>query len=154
MFLSAVLLSACSTPAKFASNGIDLSITPQRAVAESATLQNVQLLWGGVIISTINLTDATQFEILAYPLTSQQRPDLNQSPIGRFLAVQQGYLEITDYAPGRLMTVSGTLQGKRSGRIGESEYIYPLLNINQLHLWAKPVQRNETQFHFGLGVMF
>lgn len=149
-----MVLLACSTPAKFASNNIDLRITPQQAVAESAILQNAQVLWGGVIISTVNLKDVTQFEILAYPLTSEQRPDINQSPTGRFLALQEGYLEITDYAPGRLMTVSGTLQGQRSGHIGESEYIYPVLNINQLYLWGKRVPRNESQFHFGLGVMF
>ncbi len=154
ILLGSLLLCACSTKAKFASEGIDSSITPQQALTESATLENVQLLWGGVIISSINLTDATQFEILAYPLTSQQRPDINRSPIGRFLAVQQGYLEISDYAPGRLLTVSGTLQEMRSGRIGESKYIYPVLNITQLHLWRKPVQRSEAQFHFGLGVMF
>ena len=154
MFFAAVVLLACSTPAKFASNDIDLSITPQRAVAESATLQNVQMLWGGVIISSVNLKDATQFEILAYPLTSEQRPDINQPAVGRFLALQEGYLEITDYAQGRLMTVSGTLQDKRSGRIGETEYIYPVLKINQFHLWKKRMHSNEPQFHFGLGVMF
>lgn len=154
IFFSCVVLPACTTPAKFAGNNIDLSITPQQVIAESAALQNVQVLWGGVIISSVNLKDATQFEILAYPLTSEQRPDMNRSPMGRFLALQEGYLEITDYAPGRLMTVSGTLQDKRSGHIGENEYIYPVLNIDQLQLWEKRSQRNEPQFHFGLGVMF
>ncbi len=154
ILLGSVLLCACSTKAKFASEGIDASITPQQALVEGTVLENVSLLWGGVIISSVNLQEATQFEILAYPLTSQQRPDINRSPMGRFLAVQEGYLELSDYAPGRLITVSGTLQEKRSGRIGESEYIYPLLNVTQLHLWKIPVQRSKAQFHFGLGVVF
>ena len=154
LFFSAAVLLACSTSAKFASNDIDLSITPQRVVTESSTLKNVQVLWGGVIISSLNLQDATQFEILAYPLTSEQRPDINKPPVGRFLAIQEGYLETQDYAQGRLMTVRGMLQDERSKRAGESDYIYPVLKIEQLHLWKKQLQRNEAQFHFGIGVMF
>ena len=154
MLFAAMLLFSCVTRGKFPSNGIDLSMTPQRAVAESAALQNVLMLWGGVIISSVNLNEATQFEILAYPLTAEQKPDTEQTPVGRFLALQEGYLEITDYAQGRLITVLGTLQDKRSGRIGKSDYFYPVLNINQLHLWSKRSQPQEAQFHFGLGVIF
>lgn len=154
MFFAAVVLLACASPTKFDSQGIDLSITPQRAVAESATLQDAQILWGGVIISSVNLKDASQFEILAYPLTSEQRPDTEKPPVGRFLALQNGYLELSNYAQGRLISIRGTLQGKRSGHIGETEYIYPVLKINQFHLWKKAVASSEPQFHIGLGVMF
>ena len=154
ILFAAILLFGCSAKNKFSSDGIDLSLTPQRAVAESAALQNMPMLWGGVIISSSNLQDATQFEILAYPLTREQKPDTGQTPVGRFLAIQEGYLELSDYAPGRLMTVRGTLQGKRSGRIGKSDYIYPLLNINQQHLWSTRVHSKDPQFHFGLGVNF
>jgi outer membrane lipoprotein len=152
IFLSSAILFACSTAKKFDSDGIDSSITPQRAVTEIATLENRLMLWGGVIISSINLADATQFEILAYPLTNEQRPDINKPPVGRFLALQEGYLEITEYAQGRSMTVRGRLQGKRSGHIGESDYIYPVLKIEQLHLWGKRIYSSQPQLHFGLGV--
>lgn len=154
ILFAAMLLFSCAMRGKFPSNGIDLSMTPQRALAESAALQNVLMLWGGVIISSVNLNEATQFEILAYPLTAEQKPDTEQAPVGRFLALQEGYLETADYAQGRLITVLGTLHDKRSGRIGNSNYIYPVLNINQLHLWSKRRQGKEAQFHFGLGVMF
>ncbi|WP_415227635.1 Slp family lipoprotein [Psychromonas sp.] len=154
MLFTAMLLWGCTTNDKFASDGIDLTITPQGVVAESAVLKNELILWGGVIISSVNLQDVTQFEILAYPLTSEQKPNTGQAPVGRFLAIQEGYMELTDYAPGRLMTVRGTLHEKRSGRIGKSDYIYPLVNINQLYLWRKQEQVKEPQFHFGLGVMF
>lgn len=154
IFFAAALLFACSSPAKFDSSGIDLRITPQQAVSESMALQNTQVLWGGVIISSVNLQDATQFEILAYPLTSEQRPDTEQPATGRFLAVQAGYLEISRYVQGGLMTISGSLQDKRSGRVGESDYIYPVIKIKQFHLWEKRKRSNEPQFHFGLGMQF
>ena len=154
LFFATVVLAACATAPKFDTSGMDLSISPQQAVAESKTLQGVQVLWGGVIISSANLKDVTQFEILAYPLSSDQKPDTGRDPLGRFLAIQEGYLETSDYAQGRLITITGTLQDKRSGRIGETEYIYPVLNINQLHLWKKRGDSSEPQFHIGIGVMF
>jgi len=154
MFFGAALLFACSTPEKLDSSGIDISITPQQAVSESVVLQNARVLWGGVILSSVNLKEATQFEILAYPLTSEQRPDSDKPPVGRFLALQAGYLEISRYGQGRLMTISGTLQDKRSGRVGESDYIYPVIQIHQFHLWEKRARSNEPQFHFGLGMQF
>lgn len=154
MFLGMVLLSACSTSEKLDSSGIDLSITPQQAVSESTVLRNTQVLWGGVVVSSINLKDVTQFEILAYPLTSEQRPDTEQPATGRFLALQEGYLEISRYVQGSLMTISGSLQDKRSGRVGESDYIYPVIKIKQFHLWEKRQRVNQPQFHFGLGMQF
>ena len=152
MIFASVVLAACATTPKFDASGIDLSISPQQAVAE--TMQGVQVLWGGVIISSANLKDVTQFEVLAYPLDSDQRPDTDKAPLGRFLALQPGYLETSDYAQGRLISVSGTLQDKRGGRIGETEYVYPVVKINQLHLWRKRGEASEPQFHIGIGVMF
>lgn len=154
LLFASVVLAACATTPKFDTSGIDLSISPQQAVAETETLQGVQVLWGGVIITSANLKDVTQFEILAYPLASNQRPDTDKPPQGRFLALHEGYLETSDYAQGRLISLSGTLQDKRSGRIGETEYIYPVLKINQLHLWKKRGDASEPQFHIGIGVMF
>jgi len=154
LLFTIVILAACTTTPKFDSSDIDLSINPQQAVAQSETLQGVQVLWGGVIISSVNLKEVTQFEVLAYPLASDQRPDTDKPPLGRFLAFQAGYLETSDYAQGRLISISGTLQDKRRGRIGETEYIYPVVKINQLHLWKKHVDASEPQFHIGIGVMF
>lgn len=149
-----MILSACASTPKFDTSSIDLSIIPQQAVTESEALQGVQVLWGGVIISSSNLEEVTQLEILAYPLGSDQRPDTDKPPLGRFLALQAGYLETSDYAQGRLISISGTLQDKRSGRIGEAEYIYPVLKIDQLYLWKRRAEASEPQFHIGIGVMF
>jgi len=154
LFFATVVLAACATAPKFDTNGIDLSISPQQAVAETEALQGVQVLGGGVIISSANLKEVTQFEIRAYPRASNQRPDTDKAPLGRFLARQEGYLEASDYSQGRLITISGTLQDKRSGSIGETEYTYPVLKINQLHLWKKRGDAIEPQFHIGIGVMF
>lgn len=152
--LAAMVLTACATSPKFDTSGIDASITPRRAVDEIKTLQGVVVLWGGVIISSYNLKDATQLEILVYPLDFEQRPDTEKTPLGRFLAEQDGYLETTDFTQGHLITVRGTLKDKRIGHIGETEYIYPVVKINQLHLWPKQSDFSESRIHFSIGVIF
>lgn len=154
LLFTALTLSACATSPKFDTSDIDASINPKRAVDEIKTLQNIPVLWGGIIIASNNLKDLTQLEILAYPLDINQRPDIEQSPLGRFLANQEGYLETTDFAQGRLITVRGTLKDKQIGRIGESEYVYPVVKINQLHLWKKQSEFSEPRIQFGIGVMF
>ena len=153
LFCLTVILTACATTPKFDVNGVEIDITPQRAVAEAGNLQGIEVLWGGIIIASTNLAEATQFEILAYPLASDQMPDTGEAPLGRFLALQEGYLETSDYAQGRLITVRGMLDGTHSGRIGESDYVYPVLRMHQHELW-KTERDSDTQFHIGIGVMF
>ena len=151
LFVS-LFLNACSSPAKFATENVDLNITPEQAVAESTNLQSTQVLWGGIIVSSANLKQETQFEVLAYPLDSDHRPDVDKTPLGRFIAIQQGYLEISDFAQGRLISISGMLQDTRTGNIGETQYTYPVIDISQLHLWEKKTVSSEPQFRFGVGI--
>lgn len=153
VLLVVIGLAACASSPNFDTAGIDTSLTPQQAVDRIQSLQDEPVMWGGVVLVSTNLTDSTQLEILAYPLDSNQRPNRDQEPLGRFLAVHEGYLETTDYAQGRLMTVRGTLGEKRIGRVGEAKYTYPVVKINQLHLWSKHGDSTEPQVQFGFGLM-
>lgn len=151
-----LLLAACASTPRFETEGVRTDITPQAAVRTSAGELGQEVLWGGVIVESRNLRDATQFEILSYPLGEDQRPDTNKQPRGRFLAVQPGYAETADFAPGRLITVRGQLQEQVRGRIGEADYTYPVVAIEDLELWrpqtvAEP--RLRPRFNFGIGVM-
>ena len=149
-----LLLGACATTPKLDSSAVDSTITPPRAVVEGEALRGATVLWGGMIIASTNLKDVTQIEILAYPLSSSQKPDLDKAPLGRFLAQQPGYLETRDYAQGRLITVSGELQQRYVGRIGESDYTYPVVRVSQHYLWPLTGSAPATRVHFGIGVMF
>jgi len=153
VLFATMFLHACATSPNFDTTGIDTSMTPKRAADDGQTMQGEPVLWGGVVIHSTNLKDSTQLEILAYPLDSNQRPNRDQEPLGRFLAVHEGYLETTDYAQGRLITVRGTFGDKRIGKVGEAEYTYPVVNINQLHLWSKQSASTEPQVQFGFGLM-
>lgn len=146
------LLQACATAPEFDTTQVDKSLTPQSVIAESALSRNKMVLWGGTIIDTRNLKDNTRIEMLAYPLDSRQRPLLDKKPLGRFLIQQVGYLEPASYAQGRQLTVLGSVGKNQSGKIGESQYTYAVINAKQLHLWSKEDDRNRSSFHFGIGI--
>ncbi len=149
-----LLLAACASGPRFDTEGVDRSLTPTRAAAEADKLGAVPVLWGGVVIASANLEAATQIEVLAYPLDGEQRPDTSRPPLGRFLILKAGYLETAVYAPGRLLTVRGTLAGTREGRIGETRYTYPVVQPEHLYLWPQDEAIPETRLHFGIGIIF
>lgn len=153
--LPILLLAACAPQPRFDTSEADLSVTPEQAVSQMERLEGTRVLWGGVIVASHNREESTQLEVLGYPLTDRQRPDTDASPQKRFLAIKSGYLETADYAPGRQVTVSGPLTGIRSGRVGKARYSYPVVRIDDSHLWPEAGNRPQgPRFHFGIGVIF
>jgi outer membrane lipoprotein len=141
-----LLLNACASGPTFNTHGVDRSLTPRDVASRSQPATGKSVLWGGVIISTSNLKDSTQIEMLCYPLDASERPQTSGTPLGRFILEQRGYLEPASYAEGRQLTVVGTVSGTRAGQIGESDYTYPVITARQLHLWPASFARD------GIGV--
>jgi outer membrane lipoprotein len=150
LVLLSLLLGCASTP-EFDTAQVDSALTPQAVIAEPEQSRGKIALWGGTILDTQNLKEMTQIEILAYPLSSSYRPQLDEKPLGRFIVQQPGYLEPTSYAQGKLLTVMGKVGDTQSGKVGESSYSYPVLSATQLYLWA-PADDSNTSIHFGLGI--
>ena len=145
------LLQGCASPLDIGT--ADRKLTPQQSIASFDSVRGQLVAWGGVIVGTKNLTDKTQFEILAYPLDGNNRPNNSATPLGRFLAFHPGYLETTDYKVGRLLTVVGTLAETRTGNVGEAQYTYPAITTTRIHLWpVDPPPSSEPRFHFGIGI--
>lgn len=152
LLLGLVLVAGCATGPRFELAGVDTTVTPREAVSELERFRDRKVQWGGVIVSSHNLKDATQLEVLAYPLTDEGRPKTDEEPRGRFIARYPGYLETVDFAPGRLLTVVGTLNGTRTGTVGEMPYTYPVVQMEQRQLWSGPEQRTSPRIHFGIGI--
>ena len=152
LILLLMLLTACASGPRYDTTGIDVQVTPQQVVSEDEQWLGARVLWGGLIIASANLRDRTQIEILAYPLDSSQRPVTDRNPLGRFLVQQPGYLETSDYTQGRLLTVTGTVQGITTGKVGESEYSYPVVRLADHYLWPQGDGAPESSVHFGIGV--
>jgi outer membrane lipoprotein len=142
-------LAACSSAPEIPS--ADRSLIPKE-VAQGESVPEHDIQWGGIIITTKNLHDASEVEILAYPLDDKGRPVASRPSIGRFIASQSGYLEGGDYAAGRLVTATGQFSGVRSGLVGDADYRFPVLICNQLALWPKEREsRVKPRIHFGFG---
>ena len=153
VFLALVgLLTSCASTPDFDITQVDQSLTPQSVIAEAEHNRGKTAIWGGTILDIRNLKDSTRIEILAYPLNTSHRPLLESKPLGRFIILQQGYLEPSTYAPGRVLTVLGKVRGSQSGNVGESTYTYAVINSEQLHLWSLDSGRNRTSFHLGVGI--
>ncbi len=150
--LLSTLIAGCASTPNFDTSQVDLSLTPQRVVVDPGRSLGMMTLWGGTILHTANLQGSTRLEVLAYPLDTSQRPLLDRTPLGRFIILSPGYLETTSYAAGRLLTVLGKVSSSQSGTIGESTYVYPVINSEQIHLWSLDSDRNRTSFHFGVGI--
>ena len=153
-FILLLLLSACASGPTFETGGVNRALTPRGVTAEPPPAMGQSVVWGGVILTTTNLKDTTQIEVLAYPLDSDEWPLRDNQPLGRFILLQDGYLEPADYAEGRLISVTGTVAGTRAGRVGESDYAYPVISARQVYLWPRERAQDRTRVIFGVGVGF
>jgi outer membrane lipoprotein len=145
-----MLLSACAVTPPFSDDllhSVNRSMQPEQAVKDKA--QDVQVMWGGVIIKATNTADHTDFAVLFYPLDSSQRPDREQPAKSRFIVRYRGYLETMVYAPGREITVLGKLQGVEEGKIGDAPYRFPVLQAERIHLWP---MGDDSRVRFGVGL--
>ena len=130
------------------------NITPSE-VAIMSDPPAATLEWGGVIVEPENLTDSTELQVIAYPLQNNGRPDLDENPVGRFIAIAPGYLETAEYHRGRQITLSGQVIGIRQGSVGEADYLFPLIEPAEIQLWPLEGSRDgRTSIHFGIGTGF
>ena len=149
--LFSMLLSGCAGSPDYANYGAVGALTPQRVSAQPQLGVGKQVLWGGIIMKTVNLKESTQIEVLAFPLDSRERPKLDQPPLGRFIFEKRGYLEPANYASQRQITVRGTVTDTLPGRVGESDYNYPLVTPRQHTLWQDYRGYSGSNIRFGIG---
>jgi len=143
-------LASCVTP-PLNTEAVSVNLSPAEVKASPDTAKGT-VVWGGVIVSSINLIDRTQLEILAYPLDRYQRPEVTKQPIGRFLLQSPDYIETENFAPGRELTAIGSLQGLTKGEVGEASYFYPTVSLNDVYLWNRDNSHEKPQFIFGIGL--
>lgn len=145
-------LTACTPPPIYKPVTPPLEIAPDAVAATPERYHDGPILWGGQILDVHNRGDASEIVILAYPLDSGQRPHREQSSQGRFIATLSGYVESYDYPQGRFVTLIGNLAGTRVEAVELHEYTYPLVNVQDIHLWPLGFENDRPQIHFGIGI--
>jgi outer membrane lipoprotein len=102
--------------------------------------RDVTVRWGGLIQNVTNLKSHTQLEVVGKVLDSSARPIIDGPSTGRFLVLVQGFLEPTEFAVNREITVVGTIKGFEKKPIGEFDYNYPVVQAQTYHLWEERVE--------------
>lgn len=96
-----------------------------------------QVRWGGTIVGLSNNSDSTDILVVSRPLGKSARPLNSDRSSGRFIARVAGFVEPEVYVKGREITITGAVEGLENKLIGETEYQYPVVAVDGLHLWNK-----------------
>lgn len=137
-----LLLSGCNLVPESLRVNDDSQLLPfSQAKAQHAQTVGELARWGGVIAKVENKSNFTIIEVVNFALKSSAKPEIKDETLGRFLVVYQELLDPIIYKTGREITALGTVAPAQDGKIGEHEYIYPVLEASAVHLW--PEQKTE-----------
>ncbi len=149
--ISVVLLLSMASCAPVISKHVREQVRPDISFKEvlnnPEAYQGHMILLGGTIIETENIKEGTLLEVLQHPLGFRDRPkDMDESE-GRFLALDNRYLDVNIYAKGRSITIAGEIQGKKTLPLGKTAYTYPMIHIQEMYLWPIPGDYAPYRFY-------
>jgi outer membrane lipoprotein len=134
----AFLTAGCARPPHVL-RGSFAPLSPRDVQARGAVEERVR--WGGKIVNTTPGKDQTCFEILSKPLDGAARPVDTDETYGRFVACAPGFYDPAVYAPGREVTVVGTVAEPMTRTVGDYEYKFPVVKAETVYLWRKREER-------------
>lgn len=111
-----------------------------------------RVVWGGRIVGLRNLPDETEIHLVSYPLDRGDRPRVDREPGVRFVLRQSGFLEPVQYAPGRYLTVLGTVAGLEPVAVDEHLLDQPVIVAERIHLWPADIRSWQARTRFSIGV--
>ena len=91
---------------------------------------------GGKVLSAKRLKDGTQIEVLQLLLDRNMKPGESlQKSQGRFIALQEEFLDPATLPSGTRVTVVGEVSGMVTLPLDETTYDFPTLVIKRLTVW-------------------
>jgi outer membrane lipoprotein len=123
------------------------NIPLEQALKNPEQRRGTAVRWGGAISSVENRRDETWIEIVERPLDGGGQPRDTDKSAGRFLARVQGFLDPAIFAPKRLVTVAGALEGVSTRTIGEHLYTYPVVRADSTYLWPVPPKTEQPYYY-------
>ena len=110
------------------------------ASAQQGGASGTRVRWGGEIIKTEPGPQETCFYLMSHPLDSEARPELSNGSEGqgRFVACRSGFYDPEVFTRGRELTVTGTINGTLSQKVGDFDYAYPRVQADVVYLWPRP----------------
>jgi outer membrane lipoprotein len=145
--------AACAPPISKQSLGlVDPSITFEELRGEPDRHVGRYLLLGGAIAAVRITGTGSELEVVQLPTDRHGRITATNRSAGRFLAVDDAFRDPAVYYPGRLVTLVGEVTGSRTASLGEMEYLYPVLSVQELRLWSPEEYPGAAPVRFGIGI--
>ncbi|MEK7680096.1 MAG: Slp family lipoprotein [Deltaproteobacteria bacterium] len=141
MVLIALILSGCASAlSKEALMGADRTLTVDATQSSPDKHSGKKVVWGGVILSSENLENTTEIEVLETPLSYDDAPAEAEVKVsrGRVIIEAPGYLDTAIYKIEARITVSGVIKGIVKKKLGRMEYGFPVITPVELKLFPVP----------------
>jgi outer membrane lipoprotein len=133
-----MVISGCAYPiSKELRQEVRKDITFSMVLQDPTAYIGSIVLWGGIIIETMNHRDGSEITVLETPLDYMEEPEPAKYSRGRFIAKTLKFLDPEIYKNRKKITVAGEIIGKEAKALGKSEYTYPVVMVKQIHLWPK-----------------
>ena len=136
-----ILLSGCapSIVPESMESLIDRIVSFQDLLVFPESYQGRVLVLRGEVLKANRLRDSTQLEVLQLPLANGKQPRVDrQQSQGRFLALQQEFLDPAMMVEGTRLTIVGEVRGSKIEHLDDVEYRYPTLTVKHVHVWPAP----------------
>lgn len=147
LLLLAALLHGCAQIPKAIREPQPLPLSLAQARQAEALPIGTTVRWGGTIAAVEHRENATYVEIVERPLNDTGRPLTTDRTRGRFLARFDQFLDPAVYREGRRITVLGTLVDRVTGKIGQFDYAYPVVEAKGFVLWAPEENPNPRPYY-------
>ena len=119
------------------------NVNLQTVAMNISAYDQVHVRWGGTLVNVTNTESSSQAQLLYYPLSRYGRPRIDIKTEGRFAITQNQVLDPAIFKEGVELTVTGTLSGTITQKIGEKTLVLPQLNVEHIHIWPKRLQNNR-----------
>jgi outer membrane lipoprotein len=136
LLVSVLFISGCTAVISEQSRklvNIDASFKTVKQAPENYIGKNIML--GGRIANIRNSSEGAQVEIVQFDLNSQNYPEDTFLSYGRFLANNSSYMDPLIFRPGMLITLVGEMKGKKTLRLDDMDYTYPVISMREWYLW-------------------
>lgn len=140
--LSTLVISACT-------------LVPEQLKGEYTPLEpgdvtqqdlETEVRWAGVILDTRPEDGHTCFEILSRQLDRSMRPKNIDQSDGRFIACKRGFYDPEVFKKKREVTLTGHIIHVDKRKIGDYDYLFPVVDIEFMTLWPK---RRDRVHYYG-----
>jgi len=125
---------------------IDSTVAFADLAAAPSTYVGRTVMVSGIVLKAKRAKDRTEIEVLQLPAPSGGLPSNDRTRSeGRFLAVENKFLDPATIESGKPVTVVGEVKGGVTRSLDESEYTYPVIEITRLIDWNKSMPQEEAR---------